>query len=113
MDKKKEYRSSHFFSRILDGWFDNSSLFFGPSITNTQKQSGIFITSIAHPEHGWPVAYYCSICRETVFLLSPWAEKPKDGDYWLINNICANEEHQVRHNMIMALDPSHKKSVFG
>lgn len=64
---------------------------------------GIHVTSITHPEQGWLVAYHCPLCKETVFLLNPWAEKPKDGDYLRMNDTCVNEEYHHRHNMQMAL----------
>ncbi len=59
---------------------------------------GIHVTALAPPEQGWPVACHCSICKETVFLLSPWATKPKDGDYWKME-ICTSEKFGYIHNM--------------
>jgi hypothetical protein len=64
---------------------------------------GIHVTKIVPPEQGWPMAFYCPLCKETTFLLSPWAVKPKDGDYFKMNETCASEEHYYQHNMQMAM----------
>lgn len=66
--------------------------------------SGINVTNIVPPEQGWPIAMYCPICKETTFVLSPWAIKPQDGDYFKMNETCARDE---KHNMIMAMKPLH------
>jgi len=66
---------------------------------------GIHVTAIVPPEQGWPVAFHCPICKETTFLLSPWAIKPEKGDYWRINETCGSEEHHMQHNMRMAMKP--------
>jgi hypothetical protein len=63
---------------------------------------GIHITSIVPPEQGWPIAMHCPICKETTFMLSLWAVKPKDGDYFLHKELCASEEFSHRHNMELA-----------
>jgi len=68
------------------------------------KPSGIHVTSITPPAQGWPVAMYCPICKETTFILSPWAMKPVDGDYFKMNGVCGRDE---THNLTMAL--SHKE----
>ncbi len=60
---------------------------------------GIHITSIVPPEQGWPVAFYCPLCRETTFLLSPYAVKPSDGDYHQMTEMCADLEFGFKHNM--------------
>jgi hypothetical protein len=83
-----------------------------PSISNCGDHlakhwypAGIFVTSIVPPEQGWPIAMYCPICKETTFLLSPWAAKPSDGDYWRMAEMCGSVEHQGKHNMKMAMKP--------
>ena len=68
---------------------------------NTRRPTGIHVTSISPPEYGWPVAFYCPRCKETVFLWSPWAIKPKDGDYWKMNEMCVSEEYGHKHNLEM------------
>ena len=65
--------------------------------------SGIHVTSIVPPEQGWPVAMHCPLCKETVFMLSLWAIKPKDGDFFKINKMCVNEELGFKHNMKMSM----------
>jgi hypothetical protein len=44
---------------------------------------------------------YCPICKETNFLLSPWAAKPEKGDYWRLTGTCATDD---LHNIKMAMD---------
>lgn len=66
---------------------------------------GIHVTSIVPPEQGWPIAMYCPICKETTFILSPWAAKPSDGDYFRMNEVCGSVEHGGSHNMKMAMKP--------
>lgn len=65
-------------------------------------QRGIHVTALTPPESGWPVAFHCPLCRETTFLLSPWACKPSDGDYWRVE-MCANETEAFRHNLQMSV----------
>ena len=65
--------------------------------TNASKPTGIHVTAITPPEQGWPVAFYCPICKETTFLLSPWAIKPKEADYWYMMEICGNEVDDIEH----------------
>jgi hypothetical protein len=65
---------------------------------------GIFVMSIAPPEHGWPMAMHCPICKETTFILSPWAIEPKDGGYFKME-ACVSEVH----NMRLAWDNLHKE----
>ena len=65
--------------------------------------TGIHITHITPPEQGWPIAMHCPICRDTTFLLLPWAAKPKDGDYWLMKEVCGSVEHGGQHNLRMAM----------
>jgi len=67
--------------------------------------SGIHVTNITPPAQGWPVATYCPICKETTFILSPWAMKPLTGDYFKMNGVCGRDE---RHNLDMAMKPIHK-----
>lgn len=71
--------------------------------------SGIHVTSIVPPEVGWPIAMYCPICKETTFMLSLWAIKPEDGDYWRMNYTCASEEIGVNHNMWIATNEAMRK----
>jgi hypothetical protein len=63
----------------------------------------IHVTAIVPPAQGLPIAMYCPICKETTFMLSPWAIKPERGDYWVINDQCASEENSYRHNIQMAM----------
>lgn len=73
-------------------------------IYNTsQPPRGVHITHIVPPEQGWPVALYCPIWKETTFILSPWAIKPKDGDYWKINSSCGSDTFGKNHNAWMSL----------
>lgn len=83
---------------------------------------GIHITRIVPPERGWPIAMYCPICKETTFILSPWAIKPKDGDYFRMNGACGSDVLGTLHNIQMELDkglrdimmfPISPKSIFG
>jgi hypothetical protein len=64
---------------------------------------GIHVTSIVPPESGWPIACYCPICKETTFLLSPWAIKPKEGDYHKMTEVCGSDEHGMDHNLRLGL----------
>lgn len=75
------------------------------------KPKGIHVTSIVPPEHGWPIAFHCSICKETIFLLSTWANKPEKGDYYKMNDVCASDEQSYAHNLKMAmkLPPAYMK----
>jgi hypothetical protein len=67
--------------------------------------AGIYVTKIVPPEQGWPIAMHCPICRETTFILSPWAIKPQDGDYFLMKDACiADGVLSHKHNMKMAMD---------
>jgi hypothetical protein len=59
---------------------------------------GIHITSIVPPESGWPIVAHCDQCGKTEIVLSPWAIKPSDGDYWRMQ-MCVDEENGIRHNM--------------
>ena len=60
---------------------------------------GIHITSIVPPEQGWPIVAHCDLCHKTEIVLSPWAKKPDDGDYFLMNGTCLDEEKHIKHNM--------------
>lgn len=71
---------------------------------------GIYVTNIVPPAQGWPVAMYCPLCKETTFLLSPWAIEPTEGGYLTINDTCANEDVYIKHNIKMAFDPLKSKS---
>ena len=63
------------------------------------REKGIYITSITPPGQGWPIAAHCVHCRKTVIILSPYAAKPEDGDYWLLKGTCLDEELCMKHNM--------------
>src|SRR5271157_4313805 len=52
----------------------------------------VHITSIVPPESGWPIVAHCDLCKKTVIVLSPWAIKPEDGDYWKMNGTCLDED---------------------
>ena len=67
-------------------------------------QRGIFITSIVPPEHGWPIVAHCVHCRKTEIVLSPWAKKPDDGDYFLLKGTCLDDELNMQHNMYPQFD---------
>lgn len=74
---------------------------------------GIHVTSITPPEQGWPIATYCPICKKTTFVLSPWAIKPKDGDYFKMNDVCGDDTLGFEHNMRlgMKMPSSHRKCL--
>ena len=61
--------------------------------------SGVHITSIVPPEQGWPIVAHCDICHKTEIVLSPYAAKPSDGDYWKLEGTCLDEEKHIKHNM--------------
>lgn len=68
---------------------------------------GIHVTHINPPEQGWPIATYCPICKKTTFVLSPWSIKPKDGDYWRMNEMCVDEVLGSTHGMSMYMLDNH------
>jgi hypothetical protein len=57
----------------------------------------IHITSIVPPETGWPMAYHCRYCKQTVILHNPWALKPQDGDMFIVES-CA-DENETHHGL--------------
>ena len=63
------------------------------------EPKGINITSIVPPEKGWPIVAHCDLCKKTVIVLSPWAIKPEDGDYWKMHHTCLDEDLHIKHNM--------------
>lgn len=65
--------------------------------------TGIHVTYITPPAQGWPIAMHCPICRETTFLLSPWAAKPVRCDYFKMNDVCGSIEHGGQHNLRMSM----------
>jgi hypothetical protein len=65
--------------------------------------TGIHVTHITPPAQGWPIAMHCPICRETTFLLSPWAAKPVRCDYFKMNDVCGSIEHGGQHNLRMSM----------
>ena len=62
----------------------------------------IHITSIVPPESGWPIVAHCDLCKKTVIVLSPWAIKPEDGDYWRME-MCGDETLAFEHNMKLGM----------
>ena len=68
-----------------------------------KESPGIHVTRVGEPEQGWLMSFYCPKCRETTFLLSPYACRPKDGDYWRMNEMCTNETLAFKHNMQMGM----------
>jgi len=66
------------------------------------KPTGIHVTHIVPPDQGWPIAMHCPICKETTFIWSLWAIKPKDGDYWRMTETCARSN---QHNIELAMNP--------
>jgi hypothetical protein len=84
--------------------------------------AGIHVTHITPPAQGWPIAMHCPICRETTFILSPWAAKPEKGDYWRMKETCGSDVLCEMHNIQMAYDkmnmeilrhPISPKSIYG
>lgn len=84
--------------------------------------AGIFVTSIVPPAQGWPIAMYCPLCKETTFILSPYAIKPEKGDYWLMKDTCGSDVLGDMHGIQIALDrmqmellkyPISPKSIYG
>ena len=63
----------------------------------------IEITSITPPEVGWPIVCYCPLCKETTIILSLYAAKPEDGDYWKMNPMCLHDNMQHTHGMTFGL----------
>src|ERR1700677_179444 len=67
--------------------------------------SGIHVTAIVPPEQGWPIVAHCKLCQKTEIILSPWAIKPEDGDYWKMEGMCLDEELHMKHNMWPQREP--------
>ena len=65
--------------------------------------AGIHVTHITPPAQGWPIAMHCPICKETTFILSPWAAKPVRYDYFKMNDVCGSIEHGGQHNLRMSM----------
>jgi hypothetical protein len=63
----------------------------------------IVVTSIVPPaDYGWPIACHCDICKTTTIIYSPYAAKPTDGDYWLMQHTCVEDgDLGIRHNLMM------------
>lgn len=82
---------------------DWGELYFGwsPGVYGPNRPLGLHITSITPPAQGWPIAMYCPVCKETTFVLSLWAIKPTDGDYWRVTGMC---ERDARHNLEMSIN---------
>jgi hypothetical protein len=76
-----------------DDPFGHIQRLFGPTIN---------ITSIVPPESGWPIVAHCDLCKKTVIVLSPWAIKPEDGDYWRME-MCGDETLAFEHNMKLGM----------
>jgi hypothetical protein len=66
--------------------------------------AGIHVTYITPPAQGWPIAMHCPICRDTTFILSPWAIKPINGDYFKMKDTCSADGICDQHNMRMAVN---------
>jgi hypothetical protein len=63
------------------------------------------ITAIKQLETpGWPIVTHCRLCRQTVIVLHPWCIKPTDGNLFYMPNMCVDEEHGVRHNLMIEHD---------
>jgi hypothetical protein len=99
-----------------------TGIFSGATWSNAPEPKGIFVTSIVPPAQGWPIAMYCPICKETTFLLSPWAAKPERGDYLRMKETCGSDVLCEMHNIQMAYDkmnmeilrhPISPKSIYG
>jgi hypothetical protein len=84
--------------------------------------TGIHVTHIVPPAQGWPIAMHCPICKETTFILSPWAAKPEKGDYLRMKETCGSDVLCEMHNIQMAYDkmnmeilrhPISPKSIYG
>ncbi len=66
--------------------------------------TGIHVTHITPPAQGWPIAMHCPLCKETMFVLSLYTNKPEHGDYWEMTDICGSEVLGQEHNLLNALD---------
>ena len=74
-------------------------------------ETGIYLTALTPPHFGWPMAFYCPICKTTTFLYNAWAVKPTDGDYFLMKKTCVHEELATQHNIQMwREDEWHKRT---
>ena len=52
------------------------------------RETGIFITGLVPPEAGWVIVCHCPECKVTEIVVSPYAIKPSDGDFWIMRGIC-------------------------
>lgn len=97
-----------------DKFFAAIDLMQGATASNAPvtEPRGIYVTRIDPPEQGWPIAMHCPICKETTFVLSQWAIKPKDGDYFLMKDTCGSDVVGDRHNMQMACEKVPYKRLF-
>ena len=55
----------------------------------------IIVTKMAVPEVGWLMALHCRRCRRTVFGVNPYAAKPENGDYWVIEGCVDDTTHNL------------------
>lgn len=60
----------------------------------------IHVDRVIGPDTGAMIATYCEYCRTTEFRWSPYATKPKDGDFFLLNGICGNIAHGLKINYV-------------
>lgn len=102
-----EEREEFYAMAGLTDLFTRMGILKGATASNAPvlPQVGIHITHIVPPAQGWPVAIYCPICRETTFVLSAYAAKPEDGDYWKMNESCVRDGVCDQHNIKMATKP--------
>ena len=73
-------------------------------------QPGINITSIKQPEQGGIIAIHCPLCKATDFILSLWAVKPRDGDFFYMPQTCIND---LRHDLEMCSSLYKEKRFWG
>lgn len=84
----------------------------GTTLNRFGEITGVHVNRINPPAQGWPIALYCPICKETTLVLSPWAIKPSDGDYWKMNEVCGNPDLTDKHNIQMAMDSIWGQKVY-
>lgn len=84
---------------LIGGWASNGPLSWNIEDLLRTIYPGIHVTSITPPEQGWPIVAHCDLCHKTEIVLSPWAVKPSDGDYFKMNGTCLDEENHLKHNM--------------
>lgn len=93
---------------MVGSWASNGPLSWNIEDLLHSLYPSIHVTHIVSPEQGWPVAYHCPLCSETVFVLSLWAAKPTvDGKefegYHKLKEMCAHETLGFEHNMKLGM----------